>query len=50
MADRSKWIPYSLLNLVLITKMCPEYRKEIEFWKSSEFRNVYFHAQMTQAV
>ena len=31
MADRSKWIPYSLLNLVLITKMCPEYRKDIEF-------------------
>ena len=49
MADRSNWIPNSLLNLVLI-KMCPEYRKDVEFWKSSEFRNVYFHAQMTQAV
>ena len=50
MADGSKWIPNCLLDLVLITKMCPEYRKDIEFWKSSEFRNVYFHAQMTRAV
>ena len=50
MADRSKWIPNSLLNLVLITKMRSEYRKDVEFWKSSEFRNVYFHTQMTQAV
>ena len=47
---RSKWIPNSLFNLVLITKMSPEYRKDAEFWKSSEFCNVYFYAQMTRAV
>ena len=31
MADGSKWIQNSLFDLVLITKMCPEYRKDVEF-------------------
>ena len=30
--------------------MPPEYRKDAEFSKSSEFRNVYFYEQMTRAV
>ena len=50
MAGGSKRIPDPLFDLVLITKMRREYRKGGEIRKSSEFRNVYFHAQMTGAV
>ena len=50
MADGSKRIPDPPFDLVLITKMRREYRKDGEIRKSSEFRNVYFHAQMTGAV
>ena len=49
-ADGSKQIPNSLFDLVFINKMRHEYHKDVEFRKSSEVRNVYFHAQMTQAV
>ena len=49
-ADRSKRIPDPPFNLVLITKMHRENHKDGEFRKSSEFRNIYFHAQMTGAV
>ena len=50
MADGSKRIPDPLFDFVLITKMRREYRRDGEFRTSSEFRNVYFHAQMTGAV
>ena len=50
MADGSKRIPDSPFDLVLIPKMRREYRKDGGFRKSSEFRNVYFHAQMTGPV
>ena len=50
MADGSTRMPDPLFDLVLITKMCHEYRKVGEFRKSSEFRNVHFHAQMAGAV
>ena len=49
-ADGSKQIPNSPFDLVLINKMRHEYHKDVEFRKSSEVRNVYFHAQMTRAV
>ena len=50
MADGSKRIPDLPFDLVLITKMRREYRKDGEIRKSSEFHNAYFHAQMTGAV
>ena len=50
MADGSKRISDPPFDLVLITKMHREYRKDGEFRQSSEFRNVYFHAKMTWAV
>ena len=50
MADGSKRIPDPLFDFVLITKMRREYRRDGEFRTSSEFRNAYFHAQMTGAV
>ena len=49
-SDGSKQIPDPPFDLVLITKMRREYRKDGEFRKSSEFRNVYFHAQIAGAV
>ena len=49
MADGSKRIPDPPFDLVLITKMRCKYRKDGEIRKSSEFRNVYFHAQMAGA-
>ena len=50
MADGSKRIPDPPFDLVLIIKMRREYRKDGEFRTSSEFRNLYFHAQITGAV
>ena len=50
MVDGSKRIPDPPFDLVLITKMRREYRKDGEIRESSEFRNVYFHSQMTGAV
>ena len=50
MADGSKRIPDTPFDLVLITKMRHEYRKDGEFRKSSEFHNLYFHTQMAGAV
>ena len=50
MVDGSKQIPDHPLNLVLITKMGHEYRKDGEFRNSSEFCNVHFHVQITGAV
>ena len=51
MADESKWIPDPPFDIVLITiKKRREYRRDGEFTNSSEFRNVYFHAQMTGSV
>ena len=50
MVDESKRIPDNPFDLVLITKMRREYRKDGELRKSSGLRNVYFHAKMTGAV
>ena len=44
MADGPTRMPNPLFDLVLITNKCREYRKGGEFRKSSEFRNVHFHA------
>ena len=44
MVDESKRIPDNPFDLVLITKMRREYRKDGELRKSSGLRNVYFHA------
>ena len=43
MADGSKRSPDPPFDLVLIIKIRCEYRKDAEFRKSSELRNVYLH-------
>ena len=48
MADGSKRIPDHPFDLVLMTKMRREYRKDGEFRKPSDLHNVYFYAQITE--